>query len=181
MAKLAPNSKSQAKPNSKSSVTQSRSSDKKTKPAPKIAARAKPVAAEKSVKLLTGGNPQIAKADGDAAVQAYIAAMPGWKRDVGQRLDAIIVRIVPDVQKAVRWNSPFYGVKDQGWFLGVHCVAKYVKIAFFNGSSLTPPPPVESKKASVRYFHIYEDKPVDERALESWIRQASKLPGENCF
>ena len=131
--------------------------------------------------LLSGGNPQIAKADGDAPVQAYIAAMPGWKRDVGRRLDALIVRTVPDVRKAVRWNSPFYGIEGQGWFLGFHCITKYVKVAFFRGTSLRPLPPVESKQKDVRYFHIHEDDQLDEELVASWIRQASELPGENCF
>jgi hypothetical protein len=132
-------------------------------------------------KLLSGGNPQIAKADGEGPVQAYIAAMPGWKRDVGRRLDALIVRTVPGVRKAVRWNSPFYGVDGKGWFLGVHCITKYVKVAFFKGASLRPMPPVESKQKDVRYFHIFEDEKFDEELVASWIRQASALPGENCF
>ena len=126
--------------------------------------------------LLAGGNPQIAKADGDAPVQAYIAAMPGWKRDVGRRLDALIVRTVPNVQKAVRWNSPFYGIEGQGWFLNFHCLTKYVKVAFFRGTSLRPLPPGESKVKDVRYLHIHEDDELDEE-LASWIRQASELPG----
>jgi hypothetical protein len=132
-------------------------------------------------KLLSGGNPQIAKADGDAPVQAYIAAMPGWKRDVGRRLDALIGRTVPDVRKAVKWNSPFYGIEGRGWFLGVHCITKYVKVAFFRGASLRPLPPVESKQKDVRYFHIHEGDQFDEELVASWIRQASELPGENCF
>ena len=132
-------------------------------------------------KLLSGGNPQIAKGDGEGPVQAYIAAVPGWKRDVGRRLDALIVRTVPNVRKAVRWNSPFYGVDGQGWFLGVHCITRYVKVAFFNGASLQPPPPVESKHKHVRYFHIHEHDEIDEQLLTSWIRQASQLPGDNCF
>jgi len=131
----------------------------------------------KPVKLLSGGNPQIAKADGDAPVQAYIAAMPGWKGDVGRRLDAIIVRTVPGVCKAVRWNTPFYGVEGQGWFLGFHCITKYVKVAFFRGTSLRPVPPGESKQKEVRYLDIYEDDQVDEELLASWVRQASELPG----
>ena len=131
--------------------------------------------------LLSGGNPQIAKADGDAPVQAYIAAMPGWKRDFGQRLDALIVRTVPGVRKAVRWNSPFYGVEGNGWFLNVHCLTKYVKVAFFRGTSLVPVPPVESKQPDVRYFHVFENDPLDEDLLTSWIRQASELPGTECF
>lgn len=129
-------------------------------------------------KLLTGGNPQIPKGYGDAPVQAYIAAMPGWKREVGERLDAIISRAVPKVQKAVKWNSPLYGMKDDGWFLGVHCMTRYVKVAFFRGAALKPIPPVESKQAHVRYFHIHEGDTIDEKQLTAWVKQASKLPGE---
>src|ERR687893_2336857 len=128
--------------------------------------------------LLAGGNPQIAKADGDAPVQAYIAAMPGWKRDVGRRLDALITRTVPGVRKAVKYNSPLYGVEGQGWFLGVHCFTKYVKVAFFLGASLRPIPPGESKQKDVRYLDIYEDdwgNKLDEELVASWIRQASEL------
>ena len=127
--------------------------------------------------LLTGGNPQIAKGDGDAPVQAYIAAMPGWKRDVGRRLDALIVRTVPGVRKAVRWNSPFYGIEGHGWFLGIHCFTKYIKLAFFRGTSLRPLPPGESKDKSTRYFDIREDDQVDEAQLAAWVKQASHLPG----
>jgi hypothetical protein len=127
--------------------------------------------------LLSGGNPQIAKGDGDAPVQAYIAAMPGWKRGAGRRLDALIVRTVPAVRKAVRWNSPFYGIEGQGWFLGFHCFTKYVKVTFFRGTSLRPLPPVESKDPHTRYFHIHEDGELDEPLVASWIRQASELPG----
>jgi hypothetical protein len=132
-------------------------------------------------KLLSGGNPQIAKADGDAPVQAYIEAMPGWKRAVGRRLDALIVRTIPNVQKAVRWNTPFYGVENQGWFLAFHCLTKYVKVAFFRGTSLDPVPPVESKQPEVRYFHLHEADTLDETLLINWIRQAAKLPGADCF
>jgi hypothetical protein len=131
--------------------------------------------------LLSGGNPQIAKADGDDAVQAYVAAMPGWKRAVGRRLDALIERTVPDVRKAVRWNSPFYGTEKHGWFLGLHCLTRYVKVAFFAGTSLRPMPPVPSKNVGTRYVHLHEDEPVDERRLASWIRQASRLPGWKGF
>jgi hypothetical protein len=127
--------------------------------------------------LLAGGNPQIAKADGDAPVQAYIAAMPGWKRDVGRRLDALIVRTVPDVRKAVKWNSPFYGIEDQGWFLNFHCFTKYVKVAFFRGTSLRPLPPGESEHKEVRYLDIHEDDQLDEELVANWIRRASELPG----
>jgi hypothetical protein len=127
--------------------------------------------------LLAGGNPQIAKADGNAPVQAYIAAMPGWKRDVGRRLDALITRNVPNVRKAVKWNSPFYGIEGQGWFINFHCFTKYIKVAFFRGTSLRPVPPGESTHKDVRYFDIHEDDPLDEKLLASWIRQASELPG----
>jgi hypothetical protein len=128
--------------------------------------------------LLAGGNPQIAKAYGDAPVQAYIAAMPGWKRDVGRRLDALIVRTVPDVHKAVKWNSPFYGIEGQGWFLSLHCFTNYVKVAFFRGASLRPLPPVASKHKNVRYLDIHEDNQFDEAQLAAWVKQASQLPGE---
>jgi hypothetical protein len=128
--------------------------------------------------LLAGGNPQIAKADGDAPVQAYIAAMPGWKRDVGRRLDALIVRTVPGVRKAVKWNSPFYGIDGQGWLLSFHCFTRYVKVAFFRGTSLRPLPPAASKHKDVRYLDIHEDDALDEAQLAAWVKQASQLPGE---
>ncbi|SIT56587.1 conserved hypothetical protein [Mesorhizobium prunaredense] len=127
--------------------------------------------------LLAGGNPQIAKAKGDAPVQAYIAAMPGWKSDVGRRLDAIIVRTVPGVQKGVKWNSPFYGIEGQGWFLSFHVFTRYVKVTFFRGTSLRPVPPGESKHKDVRYLDIYEDQ-LDEAQFAAWVTQASQLPGE---
>jgi hypothetical protein len=127
--------------------------------------------------LLAGGNPQIAKADGDAPVQAYIAAMPGWKRDLGRRLDALVVHSVPGVRKAVKWNSPFYGVEGQGWFLSFHCFTKYVKVTFFRGASLRPLPPGESKQQDVRYLDIHEDGRFDETQLADWVKQASRLPG----
>jgi hypothetical protein len=129
-------------------------------------------------KLLSGGNPQIAKAYGDAPVQAYIAAMPGWKSAVGRRLDALIERVVPGVHKAVKYNSPLYGVDDQGWFLGLHCFTNYIKVAFFRGTSLRPVPPGESKHKEVRYFHIHEHDSFDEAQLAAWVKQASRLPGE---
>jgi hypothetical protein len=144
-------------------------------------AKAKPSKLPKSkdgVVLLSGGNPQIAKGYGDASVQAYIAAMPGWKQDVGRRLDAIIERTVPGVSKAVKWNSPFYGVEEGIWFLGIHCLTKYVKVAFFRGTSLRPLPPVESKQKDVRYFHIHEGDEIDEARFAAWVLQASRLPGE---
>lgn len=128
--------------------------------------------------LLSGGNPQIAKGYGDAPVQEYIAAMPGWKRDVGRRIDAIIVQTIPGVEKAVKWNTPFYGVEKGNWFLGFHCITKYIKVAFFRGTSLTPMPPIESKQKDVRYFHIFEEGGFDEIQFSDWVRQASQLPGE---
>jgi hypothetical protein len=138
-------------------------------------ATAKRVAAKPT--LLAGGNPQIAKAEGDAPVQAYIAAMPGWKRDVGRRLDALIARTVPGVHKAVKWNSPFYGVEGQGWFLSFHCFTKYIKVTFFRGTSLRPVPSGESRHKDVRYHDIHEDE-LDEAQLAAWVKQASQLPRE---
>lgn len=129
--------------------------------------------------LLSGGNPQIAKGDGDAPVQAYIAAMPGWKRDIGRQLDALVVRTVPGVRKAVKWNSPFYGAADrEGWFLSFHCFTRYVKVTFFRGMSLRPVPSGASKHKEVRYLDIYEKVPLDEARFVSWVQQASRLPGE---
>ena len=127
--------------------------------------------------LLSGGNPQIPKGDGDAPVQAYIAAMPGWKRDMGRRLDTIIARAIPGVCKAVKWNSPFYGVENGYWFLSFHCFTKYIKVAFFRGTSLRPVPPGTSKQKEVRYLDIYEDA-LEEAQFTDWVKQASKLPGE---
>jgi hypothetical protein len=127
--------------------------------------------------LLSGGNPQIPKADGDAPVQAYIAAMPGWKSDVGRRLDSLIARTVPGVRKAVKWNSPFYGIEGRGWFLGIHCFTKYIKVAFFRGAALRPLPPGESKNKDTRYLDIHENDQLDEAQLATWIRQAAALPG----
>jgi hypothetical protein len=128
-------------------------------------------------KLLSGGNPQIPKGDGDAPVQTYIAAMPGWKQDIGRQLDALITRTVPGVQKAVRWNSPFYGVKDRGWFLGAHCLTNYVKVTFFQGLSLQPTPPGGTEKSGeARWIDIREGQ-FDEKQMKTWIKQAAKLPG----
>lgn len=127
--------------------------------------------------LLSGGNPQITKADGDAPVQAYIAAMPGWKRGLGERLDALIVRNVPNVRKAVKWNSPFYGIESQGWFLSLHTFTRYVKVAFFRGMSLRPVPPGASKDKNTRYLHIHEDDVLDETQIADWVKQAAALPG----
>ena len=147
------------------------SSKAKQRPVPEPAADAEPV-------LLAGGNPQIAKGEGDAPVQAYIAAMPGWKCEVGRRLDALIVRAVPGVRKAVKWNSPLYGVEGEGWFLGFHCLTNYVKVAFFSGASLSPVPPGASKSEGVRYLDIREEDLLDEAQLTAWIEQASQLPGK---
>ena len=154
---------------------------------PKAGAKAKPGASEarpikvregeKVPVLLSGGNPRIAKADGDAPVQAYIAGMPGWKRDVGKRLDALIVRNVPNVRKAVKWNSPLYGVEGQGWFLSFHVFTRYVKVAFFRGTSLRPIPPGASKAKDTRYLDIHEGDELDEAQIADWIKQAAALPG----
>ena len=135
-------------------------------------------AAAPPVRLLSGGNPQIAKGEGDGPVQEYIAAMPGWKRDVGRRVDALIVSTVPDVHKAVKWNTPFYGVAGDGWFASFHCFTKYVKVTFFRGTSLRPVPPGESKTPETRYLDIHEDDELDEAQFTAWVTQASRLPGE---
>lgn len=129
-------------------------------------------------RLLSGGNPQIPKGDGDGPVQAYIAAMPGWKRAVGERLDALIVATVPGVHKAVKWNSPLYGIDGDGWFLSLHCFSRYIKVAFFRGMALQPLPPVASKSQDTRYLHIEEGVPLDETQFRAWVTQASRLPGE---
>ena len=151
---------------------------KKSKKSAKVAKKAAGERVAAKPTLLSGGNPQIAKADGDAPVQAYLAAMPGWKSAVGRRLDALIVRNVPNVRKAVKWNSPFYGIESQGWFLNFHCFTKYVKVAFFRGTALRPVPPGESKQKEVRYLEIHEDDSIDEAQLAAWVKQASQLPGE---
>ncbi len=152
-----------------------------TKSSRKTGAKAKRIKAREDEKvpvLLSGGNPQIAKADGDAPVQAYIAAMPGWKRDLGKRLDALVVRNVPSVRKAVRWNSPFYGIEGQGWFLSFHVFTHYVKVTFFRGTSLRPVPSggsVRSKDA--RWIDIREGDQLDEAQMATWVHQAATLPG----
>jgi hypothetical protein len=142
------------------------------------AAKGRPIRRRKGeqVVLLSGGNPQIAKAEGDAPVQAYIAAMPGWKRDLGKRLDALIARNVPGVRKAVKWNSPFYGIAGQGWFLSFHTFTHYVKVTFFRGTSLRPVPPGPSKHAEVRYVDVREGE-LDEARMSDWVKQAAALPG----
>jgi hypothetical protein len=145
---------------------------KRRKPSAKRKSRPKEGAA-----LLSGGNPQIAKAEGDAPVQAYIAAMPGWKREIGRRLDALVVRNVPNVRKAVKWNSPFYGVEGQGWFLSFHVFTRYVKVTFFRGGSLQPLPPGVSKHKDVRYRDIHEGGEPDDAQMTSWVKQAAALPG----
>ncbi len=137
--------------------------------------------------LLAGGNPQIPKGLGDGPVRDYIAAMPGWKQGVGQRIDALVEKAVPGVRKAVKYNSPLYGAPHENaehpnqiatWFLSVHCMTRYVKVAFLNGGTLEPKPPVESRQASVRYLHVHEGEAIDEAQFVDWVRQASRLPGE---
>jgi len=146
--------------------------------AKKAAKTSKKAPAKKAApKLLSGGNPQIAKGYGEAPIKAYIAAMPGWKRDVGERLDAIITRAAPKVRKAVKWNSPFYGLEDDLWFLSFHVFEKYVKVTFFQGAALNPPPEGKSKYPQVRYYDIREGA-LDEKQFAAWVKQASKLPGE---
>jgi hypothetical protein len=133
------------------------------------------------VPLLSGGNPQIPKGDGDGPVQDYIAAMPDWKGDIGRHLDRLIAEVVPHARKAVRWNSPFYGVPDNGWFLSFHCFTKYVKVTWLNGADLDPPPPLPSKVERVRYLHIAADDVIDDDRLADWIRQAAQAPGDDLF
>ena len=133
--------------------------------------------AAREVVLLSGGNPQIPKGEGDAPVQAYIAAMPGWKRAIGERIDALVTQAVPGVAKAVKWNSPFYGLPGEGWFLSVHCFTRYVRVTFFQGASLAPPPAGTSKYPAVRYLDIHEGA-FDEARFSEWVAQASRLPGE---
>jgi hypothetical protein len=147
-------------------------SAKRARPSP-----SKPRQSGKPV-LLAGDNPQIAKADGDAPVQAYIAAIPGWKQAVARRVDALIVRVFPGVRKAVKWNSPFYGFEDGTWFLSYHCFTKYLKVTFFRGTQLKPVPPGTSRHPRVRYFDIHENDDVDDGRLERWVKQAIELPGE---
>ena len=169
------------------SIAMARKASKRSPKAPKKAARkrASASAAKFPPNLLSGGNPQIAKADGDAPVKAYIAAMPGWKRNVGKKLDAVITKAAGrGLQKAVKWNSPFYGMESPGgkpsWFLSFHCFNKYVKVAFFRGASLTPLPPGKSEQKDVRYLDIHEDEwggTIEERQVADWVKQASKLPG----
>jgi hypothetical protein len=154
------------------------------KPAKRVAPKSPPrkaksgAKAKPAIKLLSGGNPQIAKGYGDAPIKAYLAAMPGWKSDVGRRLDALITRTVPGVHKAVKWNSPFYGVEDKSWFLSMHCFTKYIKVGFFRGTSLRPVPPGESKHKEMRYLDIHEGDQLDEAQFAAWVKQASQLPGE---
>lgn len=131
--------------------------------------------------LLSGGNPQIAKGDGEAPVQAYLAAMPDWKGDIGRHLDKLIAEVVPDVRKAVRWNSPFYGIEGNGWFLSMHCFTKYVKVTWLNGSHLKPLPPQKSKDEKVRYLNVNDGDQMDDDQLREWIRQAIDLPGDDLF
>jgi len=140
----------------------------------------KKVAARKTTdrpRLLAGDNPQIAKGDGDAPVQAYIAAIPGWKQTLVRDIDRIVTETLPGVRKAVKWNSPFYGVEGKGWFLSLHCFTRYVKVTFFKGTALKPPPPGESKQPDVRYLDIREDEELDEVQFANWLKQASRIPG----
>lgn len=169
-------SKAKPKAKSRSRANRSRKPATRSKPAAKAAAS---TSKTKPAKLLSGGNPQIAKADGDAPVQAYIAAMPGWKGDIGRRLDAIIERNAPKVRKAVKWNSPFYGIEGQGWFLTFHVFTRYVKATFFKGSSLQPVPPGAGKDQNARWIDIYEDDELDEAQFGRWVKQAAAVPGWN--
>ena len=174
-------------PKGTSNASKPRKSATKSKSPPKAGAKAKPGASEaKPIKVrkgekvavvLSGGNPRIAKADGDAPVQAYIAAMPAWKRDLGKRLDALIVRNVPNVRKAVKWNSPLYGIEGQGWFLSFHVFTHYLKVTFFRGTSLRPVPPGPGKDKDTRYIDIHKGDELDEAQMATWVKQAAALPG----
>lgn len=144
-----------------------------------MAEKRRKAAKDSGPKLLSGGNPQIPKGEDDKPVQEYIAAMPGWKSAIGRRVDEIVTSTVPDVRKAVKWNSPFYGVEGQGFFLSFHCFTKYVKLTFLNGASLEPAPTGTSKHQHVRYLDIHEDEEIDEGQLAAWVKQASEIPGEN--
>jgi hypothetical protein len=169
-----------AKAKRASTVNEVRKPPAKAKTTANAGRKSKPIEARKgetAAVLLSGGNPRIAKADGDAPVQAYIAAMPGWKRDLGKRLDVLIVRNVPGVCKAVKWNSPFYGIERQGWFLAFHTFARYVKVAFFRGTSLRPVPPGASKGKDTRYIDIYDGDELDEARMANWVKQAAALSG----
>jgi len=151
-------------------------SEPKAKPR-RASARPVKLRTRNSPVLLSGGNPQIAKAEGEAPVQAYIAAMPAGKRGIGKRLDELIVRTVPHVRKAVKWNSPLYGIEGHGWFVGFHTFTRYVKVTFFRGGSLEPLPPIASKHEDVRYVHIHEGEEIDEARMAAWVKQAATLPG----
>ncbi len=177
MSKAKPKAKGASRASKPKSATKSKSQPKAGSKAKPGASEAKPIKVRdgEKVVLLSGGNPRIAKADGNAPVQAYIAAMPGWKRDIGKRLDALIVRNVPNVRKAVKWNSPMYGIEGQGWFMGFHVFTRYVKVAFFRGTSLRPVPPGGTGKDD-RWIDIHEDD-LDEAQMATWVKQAAALPG----
>jgi hypothetical protein len=172
-----------AKPKARDTSRPSKPAKSATKPratARSGVSEARPIQARRAATVggvLSGGNPRIAKADGDAPVQAYIAAMPGWKRELGKRLDALIVRNVPNVSKAAKWNSPLYGIEGQGWFLGLHTFTHYVKVAFFRGASLRPVPPGASKSKDTRYIDLHEGDELDEAQMATWVKQAAALPG----
>jgi hypothetical protein len=156
-------------------------SDAAGKPRKKWVPKPLPPVEPGTVRLLTGGNPQIPKGDGEGPVQAYIAAMPGWKSDVGRRIDRLVMAVCPGARKAVRWNAPFWGIEGQGWMLSLGCVTRYVKVCFLRGAELDPPPPVASKHARVRYLHIFEDGAFDETQFADWLRQAARIRGDEIF
>jgi hypothetical protein len=177
VAKSKPSRKTTQATTAKTKSTGSKAAKTMTKPSKRKAKAKSSKKARSKVVLLSGGNPQIAKAEGDAPVKAYIAALSGWQRDAAKRLDALVVRILPGVKKAVKWNSPFYGVEGNGWFMGVHVFAKYLKVAFFYGAALRPVPPVESKDKNTRYAHIHEGDTLDEAQWQTWLSQAAAMPG----
>ena len=171
-------SKTASEPARKTAKTTARTAAKKTGAATsKRVSRASKGSAGTKPVLLSGDNPQIPKGEGDAPVQAYIAAIPGWKQDIARRIDKLVERTVPDVKKAVKWNSPFYGLDGKTWFLSLHCFTRYVKVTFFRGTSLRPVPPGESKTKETRYLDVPEEG-FDEKQFTDWVKQASRLPGE---
>lgn len=168
-----------AKTAAKKAATPAAKAKASAAPASRREATAKPgKTASSGPRLLSGGNPQIPKGYGDAPVQAYLDAVPGWKREIARRLDALVERSVPGVSKAVKWNTPLYGVEEGSWFLAMHCFERYLKLTFFRGAALNPPPAHASKTPDVRYHHLHEHDPFDEAQLADWIAQASRLPGE---
>jgi hypothetical protein len=143
-----------------------------------VAGRTKTRVRPHQPKLLSGGNPQIPKGYGDAPVRAWLAALPAWKKAAARKLDSLVTRSVPGVGKAVKYNSPLYGIDGRTWFLSLHAFDRYIKVTFFRGTQLDPVPPVASKMPRVRYFHLHETDSLPADLFASWVKQAAMLPGE---